>query len=211
MLYKKQRLVGGVIGALVGVILGLLFTSSCETHTSTQETGILMSHRTAIEVGTTRSSLGKVRPFDVVAVNSAAMEKALSATEAESLRVFMDIMFRAICEVESNNDCEKVGAAGEIGPAQIMDICLKDCNRLVGYERWDSQDRKNPEMVREMFNIYVLNYLGPALDTMLASEAVARIWNGGPNGWKRASTLPYWKKVSAVLKRNSKDEAKKFF
>ena len=29
----------------------------------------------------------------------------------------------------------------------------------------------------------------------------ARVWNGGPQGWKKDSTLPYWAKVEKALTR----------
>jgi hypothetical protein len=31
----------------------------------------------------------------------------------------------------------------------------------------------------------------------------ARIWNGGPTGWKRDTTLGYWSKVKKELTRQS--------
>ena len=30
-------------------------------------------------------------------------------------------------------------------------------------------------------------------------EVLARIWNGGPNGWRRSSTDEYWKGVQRFL------------
>ena len=30
-------------------------------------------------------------------------------------------------------------------------------------------------------------------------EIYSRMWNGGPNGWKKKSTNAYWKKVKRVL------------
>ena len=35
-------------------------------------------------------------------------------------------------------------------------------------------------------------------------EDIARIHNGGPNGFRSAATLPYWRKVQKVLQRNGK-------
>jgi hypothetical protein len=35
----------------------------------------------------------------------------------------------------------------------------------------------------------------------VTAEVLARIWNGGPTGWKRDSTRPYWRKAQAVLSR----------
>lgn len=35
-------------------------------------------------------------------------------------------------------------------------------------------------------------------------EVLARIWNGGPNGWKKHSTVKYWKKVSAEMKKRKR-------
>ena len=31
-------------------------------------------------------------------------------------------------------------------------------------------------------------------------EDIARIHNGGPNGYKKQSTIPYWKKVQCLLR-----------
>jgi hypothetical protein len=30
-------------------------------------------------------------------------------------------------------------------------------------------------------------------------EVYARIWNGGPNGWRKASTRQYWQRVRAEM------------
>jgi hypothetical protein len=30
-------------------------------------------------------------------------------------------------------------------------------------------------------------------------EDAARIWNGGPNGWKKKATDSYWQKVARAL------------
>ena len=37
-------------------------------------------------------------------------------------------------------------------------------------------------------------------------EVYARIWNGGPDGWKKRSTLKYWKKVKKELKKKKKSK-----
>jgi len=30
-------------------------------------------------------------------------------------------------------------------------------------------------------------------------ERIARVHNGGPNGWKKKATIPYWEKISKAL------------
>jgi hypothetical protein len=33
-------------------------------------------------------------------------------------------------------------------------------------------------------------------------EDKARIWNGGPGGWKKSATIVYWAKVQKAIRRN---------
>ena len=107
-------------------------------------------------------------------------------------------LFQAVGEFESNSNPlaynEKEKAAGIV---QIRPICVVDCNRIVGYERWSLDDRYDPVASFEMFKTYTAYYTNHY--NLTGQEAAARIWNGGPTGWRKESTKPYWEKVKKEL------------
>jgi len=106
--------------------------------------------------------------------------------------------FRAICIIESNGRFDAVGDKGAaVGIAQIHKILVDDVNRIQRKEHFVYSDRLSPEVSYKMFRIYVRHYApngGP--------EQWSRIWNGGPCGVKKSSTLRYWEKVHAEMFRN---------
>ncbi len=106
-----------------------------------------------------------------------------------------DDLLRAIAIVESSGDPKafnkKESAAGLY---QIRPIYLKDVNRILGYQRYKLADRYNPEKARDIVTVYLMHYgYGKGI------EAMARIHNGGPRGWKKKFTLVYWQKIKEVL------------
>ncbi len=112
-------------------------------------------------------------------------------------------LFRRICLVESGDRLDAYNPAERAaGPAQIRPICVEDCNRIVGYERWTLADRYDRAESFAMFKTYTGHY--QAHYNLSSPESAARIWNGGPTGWKKKSTEKYWRKVKAVqlTKRN---------
>ncbi len=112
---------------------------------------------------------------------------------------FGDDLWKAICTVESSNNPyaynSKENAAGI---AQITPICVVDCNRIIGYEKWTLADRYDPKASHEMFKLYTAYY--KRYYGLKSDEAAARIWNGGPTGWKKRATHKYWRKVSRELR-----------
>ena len=90
-------------------------------------------------------------------------------------------LYSAIAAVESENNPNafnpKENAAGLL---QIRPICVVDCNRIVGFERWSLSDRYSPAASFEMFKLYV-TYYQEHYD-LSGPESAARIWNGGPRG-----------------------------
>ena len=107
-------------------------------------------------------------------------------------------LYSAIATVESENNPNafnpKENAAGLL---QIRPICVVDCNRISKSERWSLSDRYSPAASFKMFKLYV-TYYQEHYD-LSGPESAARIWNGGPRGWEKESTLPYWKKVKKEL------------
>ncbi len=103
-----------------------------------------------------------------------------------------------------------VGKDGELGAYQIKKIYVDDANRIARLlnwpdgEYWTYEDRLNKYRSRTMTHLYAGWWAKHSLWEIKQSgmdtyEAVARIHNGGPNGWKKESTKPYWEKVKARM------------
>lgn len=107
-------------------------------------------------------------------------------------------LWRAICWQESRNNPSAYNPAEQAaGIAQIRPICLRDCNRIVGYKRWTLADRYSPTKAREMFEVYTGHYMRHyRLD---GPEAAARIWNAGPRGWEKECSVAYWRNIQRQL------------
>jgi len=105
-----------------------------------------------------------------------------------------DKMYQRIVMVESEGDrlaYNKSGAAGEI---QIKPIYVKDCNRILGYEKYTLEDRYSREKSREMFEIIQSKY-NPERDI----DKAILIHVSGYEGYKKS---PQWWYLDRV-KNNS--------
>ena len=129
----------------------------------------------------------------------------------------LDDLLDAIEWVESRGNASAIGDNGRaVGAYQIHKIYVDDVNRIL--KGWKQQigdqikeaggkglggwfvpytydDRRNRILSRDMTRVY-LTYYSPSNDNL---EQMARIHNGGPNGWEKDSTKPYWLKVKARL------------
>jgi len=107
---------------------------------------------------------------------------------------------RAIALVESGGDPQAVGAASEIGVWQILPDYWTDATGFLGVS-WPYRDAKDlikaKEAVRAYTQHYAAHYRLP-----WTPETVCRLHKGGPRGWKKASTIPYWHKVRTILLKN---------
>ncbi len=86
------------------------------------------------------------------------------------------------------------------GHLQIRSKCITDVNNKFGthFRSVDCQgNRALSEWVfREYINMYATKKL---LGHTPTNEDMARIWNGGPNGYKSSLTVSYWRSVSKIL------------
>jgi hypothetical protein len=114
----------------------------------------------------------------------------------------LDDLTKAMIFVESRGDSMAVGDTHlrqpSIGILQIRPIMVREINRIskkqgLGKE-FSMSDRYSKTKSLEMFNIW-REYYHPNSNY----EAIARTWNGGPNGLRNARTLNYWNKVSREL------------
>ena len=103
--------------------------------------------------------------------------------------------------VESGGDDNAIGDGGKaIGPYQIWKVYWSDAieyDPSIGGEYKDCFDREYSEKV---VRAYMSRYATERrIGRVPTNEDMARIHNGGPNGYKKSSTMNYWKKVKKVL------------
>lgn len=115
------------------------------------------------------------------------------------------VLILAIILVESSgNDSAFNADENAAGCLQIRPVCVNDVNRILGEKKYCLKDRFNRAKSIEIFKIYTNHYYNhyrKEIDKANISEfeAKARIWNGGPMGWKKKCTEKYWKLVQEEL------------
>lgn len=110
-----------------------------------------------------------------------------------------DQLIDAIAVVESNR-----GATSE-NVYQLKPIYVRDVCRITRQTLTHEQATSSDEIARWCIGAYWEHYgarcariSGKAAD----AQALARIHNGGPDGWRKPETLPYWRRVSEALITN---------
>jgi len=113
-------------------------------------------------------------------------------------------LINALIQVESQGNDSAIGDVnlGEpsIGVLQIRPIMVREVNRILKLKRskirFKRADRFSREKSIQMFVIWKEFHHNDS-----EFETIARNWNGGPKGYKRNSTLHYWKKVELELNK----------
>jgi hypothetical protein len=111
--------------------------------------------------------------------------------------------------IEVENPGRDVNAVGDkhlrqkaYGLLQIRQPYLDDVNKIAD-TNYTIEDMKNPELARWATRVY-LNYYGDVYQSKTGDaptlEVYARIHNGGPNGWQKASTNDYVQKLNGSSK-----------
>ena len=109
----------------------------------------------------------------------------------------------ALIQVESSGRDHAVGDNGRaVGCLQIHPILVEDVNGILARRgsstRFTLADRLNRQKSIAMLEVYLSHY-GQRLGLKATEQDLARIWNGGPAGWRKSSTIRYWRKVSSHL------------
>lgn len=104
-------------------------------------------------------------------------------------------LIAALITVESGGNDLALGDRGRaLGPLQIHRGVVLDVNRRTGsHYQW--KDMTNRAVSCSVFISYIRIYKPDA-----TQEQAARIWNGGPVGHRRTSTLAYWRRVQRNIK-----------
>lgn len=109
-------------------------------------------------------------------------------------------LIAAIEQVESGGDIHAIGDGGRaLGCMQIWDVCFDDVKHYPELRGYQYQDVTKRHVAHLVFHAYMRRYAtAHRLGHEPTDEDRARIWNGGPNGYKKQSTQKYWEKVKAV-------------
>lgn len=116
-----------------------------------------------------------------------------------------DRLIAALIKVESNGNDKAIGdrhlSEKAYGPLQIRKPCVDDVNRRYGTKIRAEQLHGNRALSIWVCHKYIEMYAtSKRLGREPSLQDMARIWNGGPTGYKRPTTLQYWSKVSKQLK-----------
>jgi hypothetical protein len=111
----------------------------------------------------------------------------------------------AIATVESDNNPLAINEDEQAyGLFQVRQPALDDVNQKLRIQVYGFtlNDCLEPRVAQIVFRTYVSIYATPyRLGRQPTDEDIARIWNGGPMGHRKLTTLPYWEKVKKVLKQ----------
>ena len=110
----------------------------------------------------------------------------------------------ALIQVESGGNDNAIGDLNldqkAYGCLQIRQPCVDDVNRRheTSYKAEDCLGKRALSIW--LCQKYIAMYATQKrLGHVPTDEDKARIWNGGPNGWRKKSTEAYWAKVKKVL------------
>lgn len=88
------------------------------------------------------------------------------------------------------------------GPLQIRQPVCDDYNRVHGTKVQAQDCRHDLRLSKKICRWYLKFYAAEKhLGRKPTIEDCARIWNGGPDGWREGKTKPYWAKVKRELNK----------
>ena len=123
-----------------------------------------------------------------------------SPIEGISLGDWNDLL-EAIRIVESNNNPDAVGDNGNaIGVYQIWEDYHTDAC-MAGNISGEYLDCYDPVYAENVVVEYMKRYATKRRLGVVTPEKIARMHNGGPNGWKIGATDKYWAKVKPIFER----------
>ncbi len=109
-------------------------------------------------------------------------------------RDWPDELIEKIWQVESGGRINPPdGDGGEaIGPLQIHQGVLDDVNKRYG-TKFCREDLRNLKTAKLIARLYISMWMEEHKE-----EIAARIFNGGPRGWRKKSTDSYWENIQGV-------------
>lgn len=115
-------------------------------------------------------------------------------------------LLQAIAIVESGGNDQAIGdrhlRQKAYGSHQIRQPVCDDYNDAHGTKHRAEEMLGNRKLSEKICRWYLTTYGSKKfLGRKATPEDLARIWNGGPDGWKKKSTKSYWRQVVRYQKR----------
>jgi len=122
-----------------------------------------------------------------------------------SYEVSIITLILAMIQVESGGRNYAVGDEGRsLGCLQLTASYVQDASEHANKD-WVHKDAFNRRKAIDITLAYMDRYATKErLGREPTAQDIARIHNGGPNGWRKKSTLPYWEKIKTVLHEHHK-------
>lgn len=112
---------------------------------------------------------------------------------------------KAILWQESRGDPNAVGDGGRaIGAYQIHRDYWSDGTRFLGVT-WPYSDARDPVKALAVVRAYTEHYVRAA-GIEWTAQNIARIHNGGPQGYRKAATRAYWRKIERIMEHGLKPD-----
>ena len=132
---------------------------------------------------------------------------SMTFIQADTTSQVIDI----VKQLESNNDPTKIGDNGASwGILQIQQIAIDDVNIYYGTQ-YIHQDAFEISCSEEIFILYTQLWSDKILrlnGKRVNEFDMIRIWNGGPKGYLKTSTLAYLNKYITIIKNTSMNRRK---
>ena len=108
----------------------------------------------------------------------------------------LNIFIMALISIESSGNDSAVGDNGKaFGCLQLHSAYVQDASEYAKQD-WKHEDAFDRETAIKITLAYMSRYATEErLGRVPTLEDLARIHNGGPNGYKKSATAKYWKKV----------------
>ena len=105
-------------------------------------------------------------------------------------------LIMVIIQIESSGNDLAIGDDGlAFGCLQMHSAYVQDAAQYAKAD-WVHEDAFDRETSIDIFIAYMSRYATKErLGREVTAEDIARIHNGGPNGWKKSATDAYWDKV----------------
>jgi hypothetical protein len=113
---------------------------------------------------------------------------SIQKSEDQKIIDKFDIVINYLIKIESDGNPNKISDHGlAVGILQIHPIMVKDVNRILGFKKYNLNDRLCPNKSKEMAKIFFKYYT----NENWSNVKIARCWNGGPDGHQEWSTEKY--------------------
>ena len=112
------------------------------------------------------------------------------------------LLLFALMMIESGGKDIVIGDGGKsYGCLQIQQCVIDDVNRIYGanFVHREAFDKQKALKIAMLYLSYQAKRYEKSTGKPADFQILARIWNGGPFGYRKPATLPYWFKVKKQI------------